>query len=110
HEVQSGNKHLTKGKSPPCSLLELYFRTEGIFIACSFALYDSLHDTGPARIARATTRKPPLPRGMEFPLHRPESHLALLFNSSLNDLEAAMLIERDILGDKGFQVAREALL
>jgi len=33
-------------------------------------------------------------RGMGFPLHSPESNLALWFNSSLNDLETAMLIER----------------
>jgi hypothetical protein len=43
-------------------------------------------------------------RGMGFPLHSPESNLALWFNSSINDLETAMLIERYIIGDKGFSI------
>ncbi len=41
---------------------------------------------------------------MGFPLHRPESELALWFHASINDLETAMLIERDIMGTKGFQI------
>jgi hypothetical protein len=47
---------------------------------------------------------------MRFPLHSPESDLTLWFNSNLNDPETAMLIERYIFRDKGFQVAREPLL
>jgi hypothetical protein len=47
---------------------------------------------------------------MGFSLHSPESHLALWFKFGFNDLETTMLIERDISGDKGFQVAGETLL
>jgi hypothetical protein len=47
---------------------------------------------------------------MGFPLHSPEGDPALWFNSGINDPETATLIERDITGDKGFQVAREGLL
>ncbi len=61
-------------------------------------------------VNRASGLNRPLLRGMGFSLHSPESNLALWFNSSLNDLETAMLIERYIIGDKGFQIARETLL
>jgi hypothetical protein len=47
---------------------------------------------------------------MGFPLHSPESDPALWLNSGVNDPETATLIERYIIGDKGFQVAREGLL
>jgi hypothetical protein len=63
--------------------------------------FDIYHECGP--------NKPSL-HGLGFPLHRPERNLALWFNSSLNDLESAMLVERDIFGDKGFQIAKETLL
>jgi hypothetical protein len=47
---------------------------------------------------------------MGFPPHGPESDPALWLNSGVNDPETATLIERYILGDKGFEVAGEGLL
>jgi hypothetical protein len=51
---------------------------------------------------------PSLP-GMRHPLHIPESNLALWLNSSLNNLETTVLIEKYFVGDECFKIARETL-
>ena len=43
----TSNRHLTRGKHLPCSLLEAVFLAERVFPAFYFALHDSLRDTRP---------------------------------------------------------------
>jgi hypothetical protein len=61
-------------------------------------------------IARATARNSSVTARPRVQLHGPESNLDLWFNSDINHLETAMLIEQHIIGGKGFQIAREGLL